>query len=89
MRPGLISGVNVDRIDIDAGIRELKACGYTDERTIMVIDFALARWARGEEEQAQRGAIDKNFYGISLTCWIRVLAAARASAEAKAAGAQP
>lgn len=83
MRQGLIPGHNVDRIDIAAGLRELRACGYTDERTVMVIDYALARWARGEEEQAQRGAIDPNFYGINLTSWTRVLAAARAAAEAE------
>jgi hypothetical protein len=47
----------------------------------MVIEYALMRWARGEEEAAKRGAIDRSFHGISFTCWLRVLAAARASAE--------
>lgn len=37
------------------------------------------RWGRGEEEEAERGAIDRNFYRISLTCWRRVLAAAMAA----------
>jgi len=47
----------------------------------MVIEHALMRWARGEEEAAQRGAIDRSFHGVSPTCWLRILAAARAGAE--------
>lgn len=74
-------GYNVDRIDVAAGLRELKTCGYNEPETIMVIEYALMRWARGEEESAQRGAIDRSFHGINLTSWIRVLAAARAHAE--------
>ena len=80
-----IPGYNVDRIDVAAGLRELKACGYSEPETIMVIEYALMRWARGEEEAAQRGAIDRSFHGINLTCWIRVLAAAQAHAEIAAA----
>ncbi len=75
-------GYNVDRIDVAAGLRELESCGYDESRTVMVIEYALMRWARGEEAEAERGAIDQSFYGINLTCWIRVIAAARASAEA-------
>lgn len=78
-----VPGHNVDRIDVAAGLVELKECGYDEPETVMVIEYALLRWARGEEEQAQRGAIDKSFHGINLTCWIRVLAASRAAAEAK------
>lgn len=85
MRQGLIPGHNVDRIDINAGLRELAACGYHEAETRFVIEYALARWARGEEEAAQRGAIDKGFHGIDLTSWIRVLAASRAAAEAHGA----
>lgn len=84
MRPDLVAGRNVDRVDIEAGLRELSACGYHEQSTRMVIDFALARWARGEEEAAQRMAIDPSFHGINLTSWTRVLAAARASAEGRA-----
>lgn len=73
-----VPGYNVDRIDVAAGLRELKSCGYHEPEITMVIEHALMRWARGEEEAAQRGAIDRSFHGISLTCWIRVLAAARA-----------
>ncbi len=76
----LTPGVNVDRIDIHAGIDELAACGYDDPHTVDVIAYALRRWARGEEEAAQRGAIDESFHGIDLTSWTRVLAAAMAGA---------
>lgn len=62
-------GHDVDRVDVAAGLRELKACGYDESpETTMVIEHALMRWARGEEEAAQRGAIDKSFHGIALTC---------------------
>jgi hypothetical protein len=82
MRQGLIPGVNVDPINVGAGLRELIACGYLDPETHMVIGYALQRWQRGEEEAAQRGAIDKGFHGINLTSWVRVLSAARAGAGA-------
>jgi hypothetical protein len=74
-----VDGYNVDRIDVKAGLNELTACGYDEPETIMVIEYALMRWARGEEQDAQRGAIDRAFHGINLTCWLRVLAAARAA----------
>lgn len=80
-RGNLIDGHNVDRIDVAAGLRELAAAGYTDPYTTQVIQHALMRWARGEEEQAERGAIDRSFHGIDLTGWRRVLAAARAGGE--------
>jgi hypothetical protein len=85
MRHNLIPGHNVDRIDVAAGLRELAAAGHTNPYTAQVIEHALMRWARGEEEQAERGAIDQSFHGIDLTSWRRVLAAARASAESPAA----
>lgn len=81
MRTGLIPGHNVDRIDVAAGLRELTACGYTEAETHMVIGYALQRWQRGEEEQAQRGAIDRGFHGIDFGSWVRVLAAARVAAD--------
>lgn len=78
---GLVPGSTVDRVDVAAGLRELAACDYTDQRTVMVVDYALRRWARGEETAAERGAIDRTFYGIDLTSWRRVLAAACAAAD--------
>ena len=79
MRTGLETGHNVDPVDVAAGMRELTECGYDEPKTRMVIEHALMRWARGEEEQAERGAIDREFHGIAFTCWRRVLAAAVAS----------
>lgn len=78
----LVPGVNLDRIDVAAGLRELVACGYpeTEGQRHMVIQYALQRWAKGEEHAAERGAIDETFHGIPLLCWRRVLAAARAAA---------
>lgn len=81
MRTGLVTGHNVDPVDVAAGMRELTACGYEEPETRMVIEYALMRHARGEEEQAERMAIDREFHGIAFTCWRRVLAAAIASAS--------
>jgi hypothetical protein len=76
MRHGLVHGHNVDGVDIGAGMKVLIECGYTGAETHHVITYALQRWSRGEEEAAEKGAIDKSFYGIDLFCWKRVLAAA-------------
>lgn len=81
MRQGLVPGYNVDKINVKAGLEELTKIGYTDSRTIMVIEYNLNRWAKGEEEAAQKAAIDKDFYGVDLTTWIRVLAAAMGKAN--------
>lgn len=75
-------GHNVDLINVVAGITELEKCGYTDDpATTMVIEHSLMLWARGEEDTAQKKAIDASFHGIDLTSWIRVLAAAQAAAQ--------
>lgn len=79
MRHNLIAGHNVDRIDVAAGMSELTACGYVEPNTRLVVEYALMRWARGEEEQAERCAIDASFHGIDFTSWRRVLAAACAA----------
>lgn len=76
-------GVNVDPIDREAGIAMLVRMGYDDPRTIQVIDYCLWRWGHGEEDQAERNAIDKSFYGIDYTTWRAVLAAAIASGTEK------
>lgn len=74
-------GYNVDALDISAGMRELADCGYHEPEIQMVIQYAFQRWERGEEDAAEKGAIDKDFYGISFTCWRRCLAAAMAGAQ--------
>jgi len=83
-------GVNVDRIDVGAGLRRLEALGWSqqgDARTFMVIHYALQRWARGEEAEAERLAIaqgetDPTFIAaaIDLTSWRVVLASAMTGA---------
>lgn len=81
MRTELIPGRNVDRLDIGAGLLELTECGYNDHETNMIIEYALIRWMRGEEDAAERGAVDHNFFGVSITVWRRVLSAAMAAAQ--------
>lgn len=81
MRHNLSPGHNVDRVDIVSGLRELHECGVPDPKTACVIEYALVRWARGEEKEAQKMALDQTFHGVDLICWTRVLAAARAAAE--------
>lgn len=76
-RTQLIPGHNVDRLNIEAGLRELEACGYHEMETREVITYAFQRWQRGEEVRAQCAATDKSFHGIDFTCWLRVLAAAK------------
>ena len=80
----LAAGVNLDRIDVAAGMRELSAAGWPNDganvETRCVIEYALQRWARGEEAAAERGATDASFHGVPPTAWRRVLAAAMAGA---------
>lgn len=83
MRHNLMPGYNVDYVDVDAGLRELAACGYDHRETKMTIAYALTRWARGEEEGAIKTATNKDLNGVSLTCWYRIIAAAVAEGNAR------
>lgn len=83
MRHDLIPGHNVDKVDIEAGLKELTRCGYDGHHTHMVVAYALNRHARGEEDRALRNATEQGFYGINLTSWYRVLAAAISAAQEK------
>lgn len=75
-------GVNVDRIDVEAGVAELlKFWPDVPLETRWVVEYALQRWKRGEEEAAEKGAINHTFHGIDFGSWRRVLAAARAAGE--------
>lgn len=79
-----IPGYNVDHVNIDAGMRELNACGYDDdveciENIRMVIHHSLQLWARGEEAMSQKKATDQDFYGVDFTSWTRIIAAATAA----------
>lgn len=85
MRPGLVVGHNVDRVDVAAGMRQAAAFGYDDAASQMVMEYALMRHARAEEEGAERTALSG---GIDFTSWRVCLAAARATAEASASAPQ-
>ncbi len=76
MRTNLKVGFNLDEVNIAKGLAELKACGYDSPHTEMVLEHALVRWGKGEEAQAQKGAIDHTFHGVNLISWTRILAAA-------------
>lgn len=76
----LTPGVNVDRVDIAAGLTEAQAIGYTSAEDEMVVVYGLQRWKRGEEEGARRTMLS---HGVDLTSFYRIIAAARASAEAE------
>lgn len=76
-------GKNVDPVDVGAGLAMLSSSGYEDKLTTMVVEHSLVLWGRGEEESAEKKAIDKNFHGIDLTTWKMVLAAAVAAGTQK------
>jgi hypothetical protein len=79
MRPELVPGHNVDKLDIAAGMREAAVMGFDDAQSQMVAQYALQRWARGEEDGAIKTArIDG---GIDLTSLYRMVAAAVAAAN--------
>lgn len=73
----LVPGRNVDRVDEAAGLALAERFGYGDPQSRMVVSYALARHARGEEDGAQRTALS---HGIDLTSWYAILAAALAAA---------
>lgn len=88
----LVPGVNVDALDIPSGMKMYKDLGYGDNgNQTMMVNLALQKWAKGEEEQAEKMAIgigvwkdEKDWPKINLMSWRMILAAAMAGAEAKA-----
>lgn len=78
MRPGLIAGVNVDLVDIGAGMKMAARLGYDDAESQMVVEYALTRHSRGEEDGAERSALSG---GIDFTSWRAALAAGVAAAS--------
>ncbi|MFE6966917.1 hypothetical protein ACFVAJ_17535 [Agromyces sp. NPDC057679] len=74
MRPGLIVGVNVDPVDVGAGLRMAARLGYDDPAAQMVVEHSLLRWKRGEEESGERLWLSE--YPRDLTSWKAILAAA-------------
>lgn len=77
MRPGLVVGVNVDRVNIAAGMARAVNLGYDGSEHQMVTEYALMRFGRGEEDGAEKSALSG---GIDLTSWYAILAAAKAAA---------
>jgi hypothetical protein len=77
----LVPGYNVDRVDVAAGMARGVILNYRSPEHQMVIEYALMRHARGEEDGAERSALSG---GINFTSWRVILAAAVASAETTA-----
>lgn len=69
-------GVNLDVIDVGAGLRAGITLGYDDPTAQMVLEYALMRHRRGEEDGAERSALSG---GIDFTSWRVVLASAMAA----------
>lgn len=78
----LVPGVNVDKVDIAAGLDAGTEMGFDSAEDEMVTEYALARWARGEEAGAE--ATWLRYHPHDLTSWRVILAAAVASANASA-----
>lgn len=68
-----VPGFNVDPVDTGAGIRKAMSLGYDDAESLMVIEYALRRHARGEEEGAERTILGCR---VDFTSWRVILAAA-------------
>lgn len=83
MRPGLITSVNVDPIDVTAGMEMAAVFGYDSAEHQTVAQYALTRHARGEEDGARRSALSG---GIDLTSWYAILAAAITAAQREGGG---
>lgn len=76
----LVPGHNVDALNIDSGMVEAKHIFRDAEdkgNMLMLADYCLSRWAKGEELLADKTAVDM---GMDFTVWRRILAAARAGA---------
>ena len=74
----LVPGVNVDKIDVKAGLNEAAKIDYDTPEDFMVVEYALMRHKRGEEEGARKTVLN---HGIDLTSWYRILAAAISAGE--------
>jgi hypothetical protein len=67
-------GVNVDPVDIGAGNAEAIRIGFSSPEDQQVTIYALQRWARGEEEGAERTWT--RYHPHDFTSWRRILATA-------------
>jgi len=76
----LVPGVNVDKVDVGAGLVKLAELGYHRFQHIWEVDYNLRRWARGEEGEADR-SMSRSLSGVTYEAWRMVLAAAIAAGE--------
>ena len=75
----LTPGVNVDALDVEAGLAMARQHGWiANGNDLMLVDYALKRHARGEEDGAEKTWLG-HFGNASLTGWKMVLAAALAA----------
>lgn len=79
-------GRNVDKLDIAAGLDMAVSIGYDDWAAEMIVEYTLLRWARGEEDEADRQWL--SYYPSDLTSWRMILAAAMAGADGATDGAR-
>jgi hypothetical protein len=82
MRPGLTADgplPNVDKVNVAAGIDAGTELGFDSAQDEMVVQYALLRWARGEEAGAE--ATWRRYYPRDFTSWRMILAAAVAGAQ--------
>lgn len=70
----LTPGVNVDKLNIAAGLRMAATVGYGSDRDQMVVTYALQRWTRGEEDGADRTW--QSEFPRDMTSWRMILASA-------------
>lgn len=70
-------GVNVDIVNIEAGLAVAARIGYDDPTARMVVTYALQRWQRGEEDGADRTWLSQ--YPTDFASWRMILAAAVSS----------
>ena len=80
MRHDLIPGVNVDRVDVAAGCRTAAQLGYGDLQAQMIVEYALMRHRRGEEDGAEHTWLAQ--FPRDLTSWRAILAHAVAESSA-------
>ena len=74
----LTPGVNVDKVDVEAGLAKLADLGYVLPNQVLEVEYNLRRWALGEEAEADR-SMGRSLSGVTYMGWRVVLAAARAA----------
>lgn len=76
----LVPGVNADKLSVAAGIDAGTELGFESAEDEMVTQYALLRWARGEEAGAEATWLRR--HPRDLTSWRVILATAMAAGVA-------